>query len=72
MTISDYEKRQDDWKKREDDRTVKLGEARGRATGNIKKNDDVRVRIDRVETLSFKSSLDIKNGDSLRIIIEKV
>jgi hypothetical protein len=72
MTISDYDNRQADWKKREDERTVKLVEARGRVTGNIKKNDDVRVRIDKVETLSFKSPVDLKNGDSIRITIEKV
>ena len=72
MSISDYDNRQADWKKREDERTVKLGEVRGRATGNIKKTDEVRVRIDKFETLSFKPPVDIKSGDSIRIIIEKV
>jgi hypothetical protein len=72
MTLSEYDNRQADWKKREDERTVKLVEARGRVTGNIKKTDEMRVRIDKVETLSFKSPVDLKNGDSIRIIIEKV
>ena len=72
MTLSDYDNRQADWKKREGERTVKLGEVRGRATGNIKTTDDMRVRIDKVEAMSFKPSMDIKNGDSIRITIEKV
>ena len=72
MTISDYDNRQADSKKRENERAVKLGEVKGRATGNIKITDDVRVRIDKVENLSFKPSMEIKNGDSIRITIEKV
>ena len=72
MTLSDFDNRQADWKKREGERTVKLIEARGRVTGNIKTNDEVRVRIDKVESLSFRSPIDLKNGDSIRIIIEKV
>jgi hypothetical protein len=72
MTLSDYDKRQADWKTREDGRTVKLGEASGRANGNIKKDDELKIRIDKVETLRFRSSIDIKNGDSLRITIEKI
>ena len=72
MEMSDYEKRQTDFIKREDDRTVKLGEFRGRVVGSIRKNDNVRVRIDKVEALSFTSSVDIKSGDILRITIEKV
>jgi hypothetical protein len=72
MTTADYEKRQADFTKREDAKTVKLGEFRVRVTGTIRKNDDVRVRIDKVEALSFKSSLDIKSGETLRITIEKI
>ena len=51
---------------------AKVGEALGKATGNIGKADDVRVRIDNVETLSFNPSVDLKKGDSIRVIIEKV
>jgi len=51
---------------------VKVGEALGKATGNIGKTNDVRVRIDNVETLRFKPSVDLKKGDSIRVTIEKV
>ena len=70
--MSDYDKRQADWAKGEDDRTVKVGEARGMVTGDIKKTDDVRVRIDKFETLTFYPSVDLKKGDSIRITIEKI
>ena len=70
--MADYDQRQADWAKREESRNVKVGDARGRASGDIKKGDDVRIRIDRVEALSFPSSADIKKGDTIRIIIEKV
>ena len=72
MSMSDYDKRQADWKKQEDERTVKVGEVRGRVTGNIKITDDLRVRIDKFEAMSFKPAMDLKNGDSIRITIEKV
>ncbi|MDD5288975.1 MAG: hypothetical protein PHY28_07710 [Dehalococcoidales bacterium] len=72
MSMSEYDKRQADWKTREDGRTVKVGEVSGRATGHIKITDDVKVRVDNVETLRFKPSIDIKNGDSIRITIEKI
>ena len=72
MTTADYEQRQADFTKREDAKTVKLGEYRVRVTGTIRKNDDVRVRIDKVESMSFKSAVDIKSGETLRITIEKV
>ena len=72
MTLADYEKRQSDFNKREDDRTVKLGEFKVMVTGTIRKNDDMRVRIDKVESLSFKSAVDIKSGENLRITIEKI
>ncbi len=51
---------------------AKVGEALGKATGNIGKADDVSVRIDNVETLRFKPSVDLKKGDSIRVTIEKV
>jgi len=72
MSTNEYNDRQAEWKKREEERTVKLGEARSRVTGNIKKTDDLRVRIDKFETMSIKPSADLKNGDSIRITIEKV
>jgi ribosomal 50S subunit-recycling heat shock protein len=51
---------------------AKIGEAFGKATGNIRKTGDVRVRIDNIETLRFKPSVDLKKGDSIRVTIEKV
>jgi hypothetical protein len=72
MSSSEYNDRQAEWKKQEDARTVKLGEARGRVTGNIRTTDELRIRIDKFESMSFKSSTDLKNGDSIRITIEKV
>ena len=72
MTTADYEKRQADFTKREVAKTVNLGEFKVRVTGTIRKNDDVRVRIDKVESISFKSAVDIKSGETLRITIEKI
>ena len=51
---------------------ARVGEALGKATGDIRKTGDVRVRIDNVETLRFKPSVDLKKGDSIRATIEKV
>jgi hypothetical protein len=48
-----------------------VGEAAGKVTGDIKKTDDVRIRIDGIETLRFNSSADLKKGDIVRITIEK-
>ncbi len=74
---TDYEKRQADWAKREQAKEkeerkgeVKVGEALGKVTGDIRKTGDVRVRIDNVETLRFKPSVDLKKGDSIRVTIE--
>jgi uncharacterized lipoprotein len=74
---TDYDKRRADWAKREqakeeEDRKgeVKVGEALGKATGDIGKTGDVRVRIDNVETLRFKPFADLKKGDSIRVTIE--
>ena len=53
-------------------RKSQIGEALGRATGDIYKTSDVRVRIDNVEALSFKPSVDLKKGDSVRITIVKI
>ncbi len=76
---TDYDKRRADWAKREQAKEqeerkgeVKVGEALGKATGDIGKTGDVRVRIDNVETLRFKPSVDLKKGDFIRVTIEKV
>jgi len=74
---TNYEDRQADWARREQAREdeerkgeVKVGEVFGKATGDIRKDDDVRVRIDNVETLRFKPPGDLKEGDSIRITIK--
>jgi hypothetical protein len=67
-----------DWTKRGQTQHVEFrkrpdntGEAAGKVTGDIKKTDDVRIRIDSVETLKFKPTADLKKGDYVRITIEK-
>jgi ribosomal 50S subunit-recycling heat shock protein len=74
---TDYDKRQADWAKREQAKEdeerkgeVKVGEVLGKVTGDIGKTNDARVRIDNVETLRFKPSVDLKKGDSIRVTIE--
>jgi hypothetical protein len=54
------------------ERKVQAGEALGKVTGNIKKSDEIRVRIDDVETLKFKPSVDLKKNDYIRVTIGKV
>jgi len=65
----DYDERQARWAKREQAKEeeerkgeVKVGEALGKATGDIRKTGDARIRIDNVETLRFKPSVDLKKG----------
>jgi ribosomal 50S subunit-recycling heat shock protein len=74
---TDYEERRARWAEREQAKEreerkgeVKVGEALGKATGDIGRTGDVRVRIDNVETLRFKPSTDLKKGDSIRVTIE--
>ena len=67
LTMKDHEMQR--WGR---ERNVKDGEALGKVTGNIKKSHDIKVRIDKIETLKFTSSADLKKGDYLRIIIEKI
>ena len=70
--MQNYEERRTDQAEKEKERTVKIGEIRGRVTGGIKTNDNVRIRIDHIETLSFNPPIDLKNGDVIRVTIEKV
>ena len=70
--MQSFEERRADQAEKEKERTVKIGEIRGRVTGGIKINDNVRVRIDHIETLNFNPSIDLKNGDIIRVTIEKV
>ena len=70
--MQNYEERRADQAEKEKERTVKIGEIRGRVTKGIKINDNVRVRIDHIETLSFNPTMDLENGDVIRVTIEKV
>jgi hypothetical protein len=70
--MESHKERQEAWDKREQERTVKLGEIRGRVLKGIKTTDDVRIWIDHIEALRFKPSEDLKNGDTIKVTIEKV
>jgi ribosomal 50S subunit-recycling heat shock protein len=58
---------------------VKLGEVETKMSADIKKTDELRVRLrgklcscNKVETVKFKPSEDLKKGDKVRITIEKL
>jgi hypothetical protein len=77
IMATDYDKRQADWATKEQAREdeerqgeVKVGEVFGKVTGDIRKADDIKVRIDNVETLKFNPPGDLKKGDSIRITIK--
>ena len=70
--MQSYEERRADQAEKEQERTVKIGEIRGRVIKGIKLNDNVKVRIDHIETLSFTPLIDLKNGDVIKVTIEKV
>jgi hypothetical protein len=74
---TDFNQRQADWAKREKAREleerkgeVKVGEALGKVTGDIEKSDEVKVRIDHVETLRLESPIDLKKDDPIRVTLE--
>ena len=74
---TDYDERRARWAKKEQAKEneerkgeVKVGEALGKATGDIGSFGDVRVRIDNAETMRFQPSADLKKGDSIRVTIE--
>jgi len=74
---TDYDERRARWAKSEEAREkeerkgeVIVGDALGKATRDIGRFGDVRVRIDSVETLRFQPSVDLKKGDSIRVTIE--
>jgi hypothetical protein len=70
--MDDYTKRQADRKTLEDARMVRIGEATCRVGGNVKTTDQLKIRIDKFDPTTFKPSIDLKWGDNIRIIIEKV
>ena len=70
--MTSFEERQVEWHKQEDARTVKVGEVRANLRKDIKKDADIKVSIDNLETLRFFCAVDLKKGDLIRITIEKV
>ncbi len=56
---------------------VKIGEGQAKLSSDVKKTDDLGVHLkvswsDKLETIKFKPSQDLKKGDTLKITIEKV
>ena len=56
---------------------VKIGEVQAKLSADVKKTDDLGVYLkvswsDKLETIKFKPSQDLKKGDTLKITIEKV
>jgi hypothetical protein len=75
--MTDYDERQTSWEKKEQAREkeerkgeIKVGEVSGRVTGDIGRFGEVRIRIDKVETMRFQPAEDLRKGDSIRIVIE--
>ena len=56
---------------------VKIGEAQGTMTSDVKKSEDVRVLLrvnwtDKSKEISFKPSEDLKMNDKIKVTVEKV
>ena len=55
---------------------VKIGEVQAKLSADVNKTEDLSVRLrvnysDRLETVSFKPTQDLKKGDTLKITIQK-
>jgi uncharacterized Zn finger protein len=56
---------------------VKIGEVQSEMTADVKKTEDMKVRLqvswsDKTKEVTFKPSEDLKKGDKVKITIEKV
>jgi hypothetical protein len=56
---------------------TKLGEVQAKMSADVKKTEDMTVSLkvswsDKLETVKFKPSEDLKKGDNVKITIEKV
>jgi hypothetical protein len=56
---------------------VKLGEVQSEMTADVKKTEDLKVFLkvawsDKMKEVTFKPSEDLKKGDKVKIIVEKV
>jgi len=54
------------------EKEIQAGEALEKASGHIKKGDEVKIRIDNIETMKIMSSAELKKGDTVRVIITKL
>jgi ribosomal 50S subunit-recycling heat shock protein len=57
--------------------SIKLGEVQAKMSADVKKTDELSVSLkvswsDKLETVKFKPSEDLKKGDTVKITIEKV
>jgi len=57
--------------------SIKLGEVQAKMSADVKKTDDMTVSLkvnwsDKLETVKFKPSEDLKKGDAVKITVEKV
>jgi hypothetical protein len=56
---------------------VKIGEVQSEMTYDVKKTEELKVRLqvlynDKMKEIKFKPSEDLKKGDKVKITIEKV
>ena len=56
---------------------VKLGEVTSEMTADVKKTEDMKVKLqvgfsDKAKEIAFKSSEDLKKGDKVKITVEKI
>ena len=56
---------------------VKIGEVQLEMTSDVKKTEDLKVRLqvsysDKTRAITFKPSEDLKKGDKVKITVEKV
>lgn len=56
---------------------VKIGEVQSEMTADVKKTEDLKVRLqviysDKTKEVTFKPSEDLKKGDKVKITVEKV
>jgi ribosomal 50S subunit-recycling heat shock protein len=57
--------------------SIKLGEVQAKMSADVKKTEELSVSLkvswsDKLETVKFKPSEDLKKGDTVKITIEKV
>ena len=70
--MTSFEEHRAELQKQEDDRTVRVGEARGRVGHDIKKNGFLKIKIEKLEELQIISATELKKGDRIRVVIDKV